>query len=196
MSAATLDKNTFLATPTEQVMNSPKTSCKSNLNKPAIISQSKSSYSNVYKLLKEKGVISIDVEDETEFLGGRSEFQEVVHDTRTTYIEFYDHLGCVGEDSVFITFKAHIVKGEMQDLSVFKIERTNIKEQQEATKKFQERWKKIRSTPEWKLRDFLNNIEWKINRLFYPISRKYSSFKTFLRNKAESKFPDEDISNR
>jgi hypothetical protein len=136
------------------------------------------------------------VEDETEFLGGRSEFQEATHDTRTTYIEFYDHLGCVGEDSVFITFKAHIVKGEMQDLSVFKIERTNIKEQQEATKKFQERWEKIRSTPEWKLRDFLNNIEWKINRLFYPISRKYSSFKTFLRNKAESKFPDEDTSSR
>jgi len=136
------------------------------------------------------------VEDETERFGGRSELQEATHDTRTTYIEFYDHLECVGEDSVFITFKAHIVKGEMQDLSVFKIERTNIKEQQEATKKFQERWKKIRSTPEWKIWSFLNDFQWKISRLFYPISRKYSSFKTFLRDKAESKFPDEDISSR
>ena len=84
----------------------------------------------------------------------------------------------------------------MQDLSVFKIERTNIKEQQEATKKFQERRAKIHSTPEWKIWSFLNDFQWKISRLFYPISRKYSSFKTFLRDKAESKFPDEDISSR
>ena len=134
------------------------------------------------------------IEDETEPLGGRTDFQKPTHDTRTTYIEFYDALGEVGEDSIFITFKAHIVKGEVQDISVLQIERTNIKEQQEATKKIQERWAKIRSTPEWRLWDFINNIEWKINRFFYPVSRKYSSFKIYLRQKAESKFPDENSS--
>lgn len=132
------------------------------------------------------------IEDETEPLGGRTEKKEATHDTRTTYIEFYDALGQVGEDSVFITFKAHIVKGEVQDISVFEIERTNIKEMEENGKKIQERWAKIRSTPEWRLWDFINNIEWKINRFFYPVSRKYSSFKTYLRQKAESKYPDEN----
>lgn len=134
------------------------------------------------------------IEDETEPLGGRTDFQKPTHDTRTTYIEFYDALGEVGEDSIFITFKAHIVKGEVQDISVLQIERTNIKEQQEATKKIQERWAKIRSTLEWRLWHFINNIEWKINRFFYPVSRKYSSFKIYLRQKAESKFPDENSS--
>ena len=134
------------------------------------------------------------IEDETEPLGGRTDFQKPTHDTRTTYIEFYDALGEVGEDSIFITFKAHIVKGEVQDISVLQIERTNIKEQQEATKKIQERWAKIRSTLEWRLWHFINNIEWKINRFFYPVSRKYSSFKIYLRQKAESKYPDENSS--
>lgn len=136
------------------------------------------------------------VEDETERFGGRSELQEATHDTRTTYIEFYDYLGPVGEDNIFITFKTHVVKGEVQDISVFKIERTNIKEAEEKNKKVQERWAKIRSTPEWKIWSFLNDFQWKMSRFFYPISRKYSSFKTFLRDKAESKFPDEDISSR
>ena len=134
------------------------------------------------------------IEDETEPLGGRTELQEATHDTRTTYIEFYDGLGEVGEDNIFITFKAHIVKGEVQDISVFQIERTNIKEMEENGKKIQERWAKIRSTPEWRLWHFINNIEWKINRFFYPVSRKYSSFKIYLRQKAESKFPDENSS--
>ena len=134
------------------------------------------------------------IEDETEPLGGRTDLQKPTHDTRTTYIEFYDALGQVGEDSIFITFKAHIVKGEIQDISVLQIERSNIKEMQENGKKIQERWAKIRSTPEWRLWNFINNIEWKINRFFYPVSRKYSSFKIYLRQKAESKFPDENSS--
>ena len=130
------------------------------------------------------------------FIEEETDLQKPTHDTRTTYIEFYDALGQVGEDSVFITFKAHIVKGEVQDISVLQIERSNIKEMQENGKKIQERWAKIRSTPEWRLWNFINNIEWKINRFFYPVSHKYSSFKIHLRQKAESKFPDEDISNR
>ena len=134
------------------------------------------------------------IEDETEPLGGRTDLQKPTHDTRTTYIEFYDALGQVGEDSIFITFKAHIVKGEVQDISVLQIERSNIKEMQENGKKIQERWAKIRSTPEWRLWNFINNIEWKINRFFYPVSRKYSSFKIHLRQKAESKYPDENSS--
>ena len=128
------------------------------------------------------------------FIEEETDLQKPTHDTRTTYIEFYDALGQVGEDSIFITFKAHIVKGEVQDISVLQIERSNIKEMQENGKKIQERWAKIRSTPEWRLWDFINNIEWKINRFFYPVSRKYSSFKMYLRQKAESKFPDENSS--
>ena len=128
------------------------------------------------------------------FIEEETDFQKPTHDTRTTYIEFYDALGQVGEDSIFITFKAHIVKGEVQDISVLQIERTNIKEMEENGKKIQERWAKIRSTPEWRLWHFINNIEWKINRFFYPVSRKYSSFKIYLRQKAESKFPDENSS--
>lgn len=135
-------------------------------------------------------------EDETERFGGKTDFQKPTHDTRTAYIEFYDALGQVGEDNIFITFKAHVVKGEVQDISVLEIERTNIKEMQENSKKIQERWAKIRSTPEWRLWNFLNDIEWKINRFFYPISRKYCSFKIFLREKAESKYPDENSCSR
>ena len=136
------------------------------------------------------------IEDETESLGGRTEWQEAVHDTRTTYIEFYDYLGPVGEDNIFITFKTHVVNGEVRDISVLKIERSNIKEEAERAQKIQERWAKIRSTPEWKLWDLINNFEWKIKRLFRPLSWRYSKFKTNLRDKAESKFPDEDISSR
>ena len=66
---------------------------------------------------------------------------------------------------------------------------------EENGKKIQERWAKIRSTPEWRLWDFINNIEWKINRFFYPVSRRYSSFKTYLIKKAESKYPDENSCN-
>jgi hypothetical protein len=130
------------------------------------------------------------------FIENETSLQKPTHDTRTTYIEFYDALGQVGEDSIFITFKAHIVKGEVQDISVLEIERTNIKEMQENGRKIQERWAKIRSTPEWRLWDFINDFEWKIKRFFYPISRRYSSFKMSLRKKAESKFPDEDTSSR
>ena len=130
------------------------------------------------------------------FAEDEANLQKPTHDTRTTYIEFYDALGQVGEDSIFITFKAHIVKGEVQDISVLQIERTNIKEMQENGKKIQERWAKIRSTPEWRLWDFINNFEWKIKRFFYPISRRYSSFKTYLRQKAESKYPDENSCSR
>ena len=130
------------------------------------------------------------------FIEEETDLQKPTHDTRTTYIEFYDALGQVGEDSIFITFKAHIVKGEVQDISVLQIERSNIKEMQENGKKIQERWAKIRSTPEWRLWDFINDIEWKIKKFFYPVSRKYSSFKMYLRQKAESKFPDENSCSR
>lgn len=45
----------------------------------------------------------------------------------TTYVSFYDYLGTVGDNDVFITFKAHIVRGECQSLEIESIEKTPIK---------------------------------------------------------------------
>ena len=110
----------------------------------------------------------------------------------TCYVTFYDSVGTVGEDDVFVTFQAHIDGGVMLGLCLLEISRDNLKQREERCKKIQKHWDNVKSTREWKLYDFLNNLEWKISRLLYPITRRYCSFKMKLNQAAKAKYPEEE----
>ena len=143
------------------------------------------------KLKVEKVSYSFDLENEDSYKNISSKSLGFSEDTRTAYVSFYDYLGHVGEYDVFITFCAHILKGEVQEIKVEKIEKEKLSIVKARGEYVQERYKNIRSTQEWKLWSFLNDTEWKIQRFFLPLTRKYSNFKEKLRKAAEAKFPDE-----
>lgn len=143
------------------------------------------------KLKIEKRSYSLDLEEDDSFKKIKSESLGYSEDTRTAYVSFYDYLGHVGEYDVFITFCAHILKGEVQEIKVEKIEKEKLSIVKARGEYVQQRYKNIRATQEWKLWNFLNDAEWKIRRFFLPLTRKYSNFKQKLKNAAEAKYPDE-----
>jgi hypothetical protein len=99
----------------------------------------------------------------------------------TQYIEFYDHLGNVGEYSVFITFKAHVVDGEVKSIVLHDIEKTSIAKQ----RKHLILREKIEATWEVKLYRLLSDIEYSKPITF--IASKYRKFKDSLWKRAEKR---------
>lgn len=99
----------------------------------------------------------------------------------TQYIEFYDYLGNVGEYTVFITFKAHVVNGEVKSIVLHDIEKTSIAKQ----RKHLILREKIEATWEVKLYRLLSDIEYSKPIRF--ITSKYHKFKDSLWKRAEKR---------
>jgi hypothetical protein len=125
---------------------------------------------------------------------------EKLPDLRRCYIEFYD-LFCTENERIFITFVAHVKDGKLQeDIKLLSIERNSLKEGNERTKHFQEKWKLVRSTWQWKVSEFMRDFPWKIKRFFLPVTHSvctfYNDLAKKLRFEAQKKFLDEkDINN-
>jgi hypothetical protein len=103
----------------------------------------------------------------------------------TQYIEFYDHLGNVGEYSVFITFKAHVVNGEVKSIVLHDLEKISIAEQRKEYEEHQKFREKLEATWEVKLYRRLTNIQH--SSIIRFVSNKYYKFKDYLWKRAEER---------
>jgi hypothetical protein len=117
---------------------------------------------------------------------------QMIEDTRTAYIEFYDSF--VSEiERIFITFKAHVKCGKLQEpISILSIERSNFEQEAIQTKIFNEKWEKIKKDKRWIIGSAIRDIRYKITRFFSPISRKIDKLQSNLLDSArEEQFPKE-----
>lgn len=112
---------------------------------------------------------------------------EMITDTRTAYIDFYDF--CANDkERLFVTFTAHVKNGKLVEPLVLKsIERTNLEEERIRTNKTREQWQKTQDTWEWKLASFIFEIRWRVQRVFFPLFRKLDALENSLRNKAKER---------
>jgi hypothetical protein len=107
------------------------------------------------------------------------------------YINFYDMVRHIGEDEIWIEFNAHILNGTLVEVSLHKIEKTNMAAKEAEIQKHQLRWDKIRNTYSWRLAASINRIEWKVRRLCNPAVNAYNNFLKKLREHAENQYPKE-----
>ena len=111
---------------------------------------------------------------------------EMIVDTRTAYIEFYDSFA-TEEERIFVTFKAHVKGGKLvEPISIVSVDRTNLKKEAEEFKKAREKWNKTEATWEWQLATFISNCRWKVQRFFNPFNRKLDTIEKNLRDKAKA----------
>ncbi len=108
------------------------------------------------------------------------------------YVNFYDMVRHIGEDEVWIEFEGHILNGMLAEVSLKKIEKTNMALKELEMLAHQQRWDKIRSTYSWKTFSAIRDVEWKLRRLFNPVFNKYENFLKKLRDHAESQYPPEE----
>ncbi len=108
------------------------------------------------------------------------------------YVNFYDMVRHIGEDEVWIEFEGHILNGQLAEVSLVKLEKTNMADQEAKIKEQQLRWDKIRSTYSWRAFSAISNFEWKLRRLVRPVFNKYENFLKKLRDHAESQYPLEN----
>jgi hypothetical protein len=110
----------------------------------------------------------------------------------SAYINFYDMVRHIGEDEVWIEFEGHILNGILAEVSLKKIEKTNMALKELEMLAHQQRWDKIRSTYSWKTFSAIRDVEWKVRKLFRPAFNKYENFLNKLRKDAESQYPPEE----
>jgi hypothetical protein len=111
---------------------------------------------------------------------------EMIVDTRTAYIEFYDSYA-TNEERIFVTFKAHVKDGRLAEpITLLSVERTNLKKEAEEFKKAREKWNKTEDTWQWQLATFISNCRWKVQRFFNPFSRKLDTIEKNLRDQAKA----------
>jgi len=117
---------------------------------------------------------------------------QMIPDTRTTYIDFYDL--CVNDkDRLFVTFTAHVKNGKLAEPIILKsVERTNLEEERASTKKSREQWLKTQDTWEWKLATFIFECKWRVEKLFRPFKNKLNTIEQKLREQAKAKFNHEE----
>ena len=112
---------------------------------------------------------------------------EIVVDTRSAYISFYDFYNTT-EERLFVTFKAHVKNGKLvEPITIESIERTNLKEEAEKTKKIREQWNKTEDTWEWWLAQIISEARWKVTRFLNPFKRRLDDIEKNLRDKAKQK---------
>ena len=131
---------------------------------------------------------SLEADEDAKF-GMRSvEHPKTFSENVTEYIEFYDFLGEVGENSVFITFKAHVLKGEVKSIELLNIEKTPLAQIRDDGKKSKARWEKIRADWNWKVMEFVRELAWKLEKL---IIRPLNIYQEKLRKSVMDKYPEE-----
>lgn len=110
---------------------------------------------------------------------------ELVIDTRSSYISFYDFYN-TDEERIFVTFLAHVTNGRLAEpIIIESVERVNLKEEAEKHKKIREQREKTEDTWEWQLATFISQLRWKITRFFQPFNRRLDSIEKNLRDKAK-----------
>jgi len=111
---------------------------------------------------------------------------ELIEDTRTAYIEFYDSFN-TEEERLFVTFKAHVKNGKLAEpITLVSVDRANLKEEAEKTKKVREQWARTEETWQWQLATFISNVRWKVQRFFNPFGRKLDTIEKNLRDQARA----------
>jgi hypothetical protein len=98
----------------------------------------------------------------------------------------------IGEDEVWIEFEGHILNGMLAEVSLVKLEKTNMALRELKMQAEQHRWDKIRNTYSWKTFSAIRDVEWKLHRVFRPVFNKYENFLKKLRDHAESQYPLEN----
>lgn len=104
----------------------------------------------------------------------------------TQCVSFYDVFE-TNTHQVMLTLYAKIIDGNMHEVSIKSVEQTCLKEIQARNERNARKWDHQEST--WEMRVFrcMQSIEWKINRLLYPIAKKWHGIMQSLRLQAEAK---------
>ena len=108
-------------------------------------------------------------------------------DTRTADVVFYDIFPTQTEQ-VWLELKATIIRGEVSEIKISKIEKESLEDIAIQNKKAQE-WRDQRETL-WQMKvfRFLQTIEWKLNRIFYRFFKRfYDQFMSYLRSEIDKK---------
>ena len=117
---------------------------------------------------------------------------QMIPDTRTTYIDFYD-LCANDKERMFVTFTAHVRNGRLVEPIVLKsVERTNLEEERANTKKSREQWLRAQDTWQWKLATFIIESRWRVRKFFKPLIMKLDNMEYNLREQAKAKFKYEE----
>jgi len=123
---------------------------------------------------------------------------ENITDNRNSYFEFYDYFITSDEKQrICILFEAHVKNGKLQEpLKLKSLERTCLQDENERATIWNERWKKVRSTWQWKVANVMRDVSWKIKRFFLPITQSYTNLEQKLRATAKDKFLNENNEDR
>jgi len=110
---------------------------------------------------------------------------QMIPDTRTTYIDFYD-LCTNDRERLFVTFTAHVKHGKLvEPITLKSIDRTNLEEERASTKKSQEQWLKAQDTWQWKLATFIFESRWRVRKFFKPLAMKLDNIEYDLKEQAK-----------
>ena len=112
---------------------------------------------------------------------------QMIVDTRTTYIDFYDSYATDNE-RLFITFTAHVKDGKLvEPITLKSVERTDIHKERDEAKKRREQWDKTENTWQYQLAVFISEVRWKITRLLYPLNKRLDTLEKNLRDQAKQR---------
>jgi hypothetical protein len=106
----------------------------------------------------------------------------------TEYISFHDLLPDVNGYQVFLTFKAHVVCGIVQNITLVKTEKTELKQLQDETKEHRLKWLQVENEWDWIIGTFIFEWKLKIDRFFRRISAPIDDYIFYKRTKAQAKY--------
>ena len=108
-------------------------------------------------------------------------------DLITADVNFYESFATDTEE-IWLEFKATIVRGVLEDIVIDKCNVESLEELKEKSK-IAEKWREDREALwEMKVIRFLQNIEWRVQRIWYKIAgRHYYIFKQWLTNQVDKK---------
>ena len=113
---------------------------------------------------------------------------EMIEDTRTAYIDFYD-LYATEFERIFVTFTAHVKCGKLiEPIAIKSIERTNLVEEAEETKKIREKWKKVEATWQWRVASAIQEIKWFFMKWSRPFTSRLNELERNLREQARKMY--------
>lgn len=113
---------------------------------------------------------------------------EIIEDTRTSYIEFYD-VYSTDTERLFVTFIAHVKCGKLAEpIALKSIERTDLEKEANEFKLHRAKWDKAQATWQWRLASFISSAKWKLSKLFRPISNRIEKLERDLREKARKMY--------
>ena len=110
---------------------------------------------------------------------------EILIDTRSAYITFYDFYN-TNTERVWVEFTAHVKDGKLAEpIKLVAQERTNLEQEAIRHKIQNQKWEKVRSSWQWQLATVIFEVPYKLRKFFYPLTNQIGQFEKWLRDEAK-----------